>query len=1083
VRFGDYEASTRIGAGGMGVILKGAHVRTGHAVAIKQMSAAAGATAHARAAFAREVRAVASMDHPHVVPVHDYGVIETKVGPSPWLAMELSVGSVSDRAPGQWAGVRRLLLQVGSALAHAHARGVVHRDLKPANLLWAHTGNCIWLTDFGIASVADSGRDARRFAGSPAYMAPEQITEFQGQGPWTDIYALGCLTWVLTTGARPFEGDTDTVLRSHLHLPVGAFEPIMAVPSGLEAWIRTCIEKDARRRFQRAADAMAALNALVSAGGNTHAQPRALLEAPTFTLGDGWGEAPQQAGSPGTPDQPPGPPVRAPIPHDWRADLAPRSPATEGLFGLRRLPVLGRGEIQDALWARLVQVTETGQADRIALVGAPGAGKSMLARWLCERAHETGAALTFRAMHGGESGGHYGLAPMIERTYGLTGASASDVLRVLSRRVGHDMALSLLPLLRPRTGSADPVATTSAWLAAEARARPVVVWLDDVHWSPEAAALLAHCSELAAPVLFVATSREPLDMPSLAVGPLPKALRAPMVKELLNLERAAADLVAQLSEGIPLFAVHLVADWLERGLLVRQAGVACLRDPDGVAMPRSTDALWVERVERVLRNSPPVAMEALQLAALLGRDVDAQAMEHACAIAQLAPPETLRDHLIRQGILASEDGWCFIHGLLRDSVLRTWESGGDPSLGAAAVEGLVELGGLATQGKLPHRDGHRAVERAVELQSHASAATIAHCHFQRAQLAGQVGGVNEAYAERAYELAVQAGLPALAVRATLSAVGSFQLGPTKARHLIERASHLELEPHDRARLLFAHSYQAIRAHDFDLAVSLAERASDQLLHAGDEHATGAYDTLASLYNIASFHGRALQAARAGLRAAERLEQPIARARTLKSMGQALVFLDRPAEAIEALGAAAAILRELGHEKPAVTLEINTAMAHAFAGQFEQGRAILTRIATSEHSSPSQALRAQLFQVGVEVQAGELATATALMDALEPKFGDAPLRTELERQRGIVALRCGRLDEAAQWLQGLPAPDPQHGRFMMASNLLPMVELAASRREWTQVRQLADEVRSYCVAPCKTLNELDALLQRFDVPSG
>ena len=108
--------------------------------------------------------------------------------------------------------------QVQAYFAHAHARGVVHRDLKPANVLLDESEGSqqLWLTDFGIAHLARRALDRQgepeeafeegSVLGTPGYMAPEQLRgEWREQGPWTDLYALGCLTWSLLVGREPFD--------------------------------------------------------------------------------------------------------------------------------------------------------------------------------------------------------------------------------------------------------------------------------------------------------------------------------------------------------------------------------------------------------------------------------------------------------------------------------------------------------------------------------------------------------------------------------------------------------------------------------------------------------------------------------------------------------------------------------------------------------------------------------------------------------------------------------------------------------------------------------------------------------------
>ncbi|MCP4806820.1 MAG: serine/threonine protein kinase [Proteobacteria bacterium] len=158
-------------------------------------------------AFKREVELASRLDHPHILLVHDFGEIPSeaeqrshgglKAG-SPWLAMELAEGGhVGERIGAlSWRELRWILQCVLDALAHAHARGVVHRDIKPENVLLGETG--VKVSDFGLAHAG--GHVLHHHAGTPHYMAPEQIEgRWRDWGPWTDLYAVGCLGWTLAT--------------------------------------------------------------------------------------------------------------------------------------------------------------------------------------------------------------------------------------------------------------------------------------------------------------------------------------------------------------------------------------------------------------------------------------------------------------------------------------------------------------------------------------------------------------------------------------------------------------------------------------------------------------------------------------------------------------------------------------------------------------------------------------------------------------------------------------------------------------------------------------------------------------------
>ena len=284
ITLGPFALQRPIGAGGMGEVWQGVHAEEHVPVAIKVISAHWARHAGLRRAFQREVRAVAGLSHPAIVAVFDDGVVDAAGAAasagrltegSPYLAMEyLPRGSLEALLPAlDWPLVQVIARGTLAALAHAHARGVVHCDLKPGNVLLAGWSTvAVKLTDFGVAHALgpaeEEGEAGASSAGTPAYMAPEQLLgRPRDFGPWTDLYALGCTIWEMCCGVPPFvAADLPQLAGMHLYEAPGQFQPLFSVPAAVEGWLRRLLAKRARDRFARAADAAAALRAAAGEG-------------------------------------------------------------------------------------------------------------------------------------------------------------------------------------------------------------------------------------------------------------------------------------------------------------------------------------------------------------------------------------------------------------------------------------------------------------------------------------------------------------------------------------------------------------------------------------------------------------------------------------------------------------------------------------------------------------------------------------------------------------------------------------------------------------------------------------------------
>jgi serine/threonine-protein kinase len=252
-----YEIGQEIGRGAWGVVLAARHRQLDRSVAIKELPAAFAADPGVRRRFNIEAKLLASLDHPHIVPIYDYVEDEGLC----LLVMEmLSGGTVWSRFTSEGVSAATacgIVIAACGALHHAHASGVLHRDVKPENLLFSST-DTLKVSDFGIAKVvggAESmGTRTGEVLGTPAYMAPEQAlgTELS---PATDVYALGTVLYELLSGRLPFADDGNPIglLYRHVHeapTPLGELRPDLPPPL-VEVTMRS-LARDPADRFSTA---------------------------------------------------------------------------------------------------------------------------------------------------------------------------------------------------------------------------------------------------------------------------------------------------------------------------------------------------------------------------------------------------------------------------------------------------------------------------------------------------------------------------------------------------------------------------------------------------------------------------------------------------------------------------------------------------------------------------------------------------------------------------------------------------------------------------------------------------------------
>lgn len=264
---GQYQIVEQIGAGGMATIFKAYQPSIDRYVAIKILPRQLAEDENFVKRFAHEAKAIAALEHPHILPVHDFGT-EGKLN---YMVMRYVKGGTLSNLMGKTLPYEKVVQIVGNvarALDYAHERGVVHRDIKPSNILIDEHGEVL-LTDFGIAKMVESSKATQLTAagsilGTPAYMSPEQAQGKEIDGR-SDIYSLGVVLYELLTGSPPYEAETPfAIVLKHINDPLPPPRNVNPnIPEALERVVLKAMSKDPRQRFATAAQMEQALqNAL-----------------------------------------------------------------------------------------------------------------------------------------------------------------------------------------------------------------------------------------------------------------------------------------------------------------------------------------------------------------------------------------------------------------------------------------------------------------------------------------------------------------------------------------------------------------------------------------------------------------------------------------------------------------------------------------------------------------------------------------------------------------------------------------------------------------------------------------------------
>lgn len=694
----------------MGVVHRAVHRETGVEAALKTVRLHDPALL---AGLRREVRALSRLAHPGIVRILDVGLADE----TPWYAMELLVGQTlgqrlrsgtdptelraasgevlkgqGARAHDEPPSERRAELlaifpALCDALAFLHGEGVVHLDLKPDNVFLVDGQPR--LMDFGLAAraVAAHGREALDVVGpgvgTVAYIAPEQIRAAPLDAR-ADLYAVGCMLFEVITGTPPFAAENAIgVLFGHLQRePVAPSTLVDGVPPELDALVLALLAKDPDARIGYAADVARTLRALLGQAA----------------------------------------PADAPRARDY----------------LYRPALVGRDRALESLRDELTRAGR-GETRVVFLEGESGVGKTRLAIELARREAETFAILTgeCRSLGAGEVHGA-ALAPFDEvfhaiadrcrergevetqRLLGTSGSLLATYAPVLAQLPGAE-TWTEPEALPARAARARLVTAMCEVLFALAREKPLLLLLDDVQWADDIT-LAVLSTLLSSPrpgigLLVLATCRseerharldEVLTQPEarvLALGRLDGDGARQMASSMLGraeLPAAMVDRVSEHAEGNPFFIAEYLRAAVREEVLRRVDGRWSADDPDGariasLPLPHSIRDL----VERRFARLGPLARSAAEIASVIGRDVEPDALAPHLRTTESALTDALQELLATQLMEALPDGRLrFVHAKLHEGVYQSLGQVRRASLHVAVGE-AIEAG--------PARPGRAAV--------------------------------------------------------------------------------------------------------------------------------------------------------------------------------------------------------------------------------------------------------------------------------------------------------------------------------------------------------------------------------------
>lgn len=628
-----YRIEEKLGGGGMGIVYRATDRFTGDSIALKQVQLNPDGSSFAlddtkmdyRIALAHEFKTMASLRHPHIIPVLDYGFDEDKM---PFYTMELMhdaqrLTTVAHQL--DMTGQIRYLVQLLQALAYLHRRGVFHRDLKPDNVMIDGDGE-LRVLDFGLALVRNQKDPAQNVTGTLAYMAPETL---QGEPATTatDLYAVGVMAYEIFIGHHPFNTNDINVLLADVMNSLPDFEG-KDIHSDVAMIIQRLMMKDPNDRYQSAQEVIHLLSKLVDnqVVNETLAIRESFLQSADF---------------------------------------------------------VGREFEIEQLTERL-QKTINGEGQAILIAGESGVGKSRLLEELRTIALVRGANVV-RGLGVSEGGSPYALWRNTLRWLAMIrppGELEASVLKPLIPDIADliDRPVEDPPELAPQAMQARIISIMESLIENQPKDKPLVVMLEDLHWAgSESLTALEHIvKHLSDTPIFIVASYRDDEYPT-----LPDVLNLPVI----SLKRLTNDAIMALSTsmlgdaGQQIQVVDLLQRETEGNIFFVIEVVRALAEETGSldSIGKRTipgqifDGGLQTIINRRLEHVPTFYRPLMELTAITGRQIDLDILKvlnsHLPNLQRVDLDEWLESLSDAAIINVVDNQWQFAHDKLRDGLI------------------------------------------------------------------------------------------------------------------------------------------------------------------------------------------------------------------------------------------------------------------------------------------------------------------------------------------------------------------------------------------------------------------------------